>query len=403
MNTVSVEILKDLYYIGVNDRDTNLFENMWPLPEGVAYNSYLIVDEKTALLDTVKITKVNGFIENLKKNLNGRDLDYLIIHHMEPDHSGCYLSVLDVYPNLTFVGNKKAKAMFKDYLDMEPENFIEVKDGETLSLGKRTLTFVNTPMVHWPESMVSYESTDKILFSQDIFGGFGALNGTIFDDEMNFDFFRDEMRRYYSNIVGKFGAPVNAVLKKLSSLEISCICPSHGLIWRKYIKELIERYQKWANMEPTKEGVVIVYGSMYGHTAEMAEYLGRELGNRGIKDVIIFDSSKTDHSYIFSTIWKYKGLMLGSCAHNNDVYPKMEPLLHKLQNYGLKNRYLGIFGNMMWSGGGVKKIKEFADSLPGLEQIGEPIEIKGHVTPIERDRLIELANLMADKLIADRE
>lgn len=168
MNTVSVEILKDLYYMGVNDRDTNLFENMWPLPEGVAYNSYLIVDEKTALLDTVKITKVNGFIENLKKNLNGRDLDYLVIHHMEPDHSGCYLSVLDIYPNLTFVGNKKARAMFKDYLDMEPENFIEVKEGDTLSLGKRTLTFVNTPMVHWPESMVSYEITDKILFSQDI-------------------------------------------------------------------------------------------------------------------------------------------------------------------------------------------------------------------------------------------
>ena len=221
-------------------------------------------------------------------------------------------------------------------------------------------------------------------------------------DEVNTDFFTDEMRRYYSNIVGKFGAPVNAVLKKLSSVEISCICPSHGLVWRKYIKEIIERYQKWANMEATKEGVVIVYGSMYGHTAEMAEVLGRELGNRGIKDVIIYDSSKTDHSYIFSTIWRYKGLMLGSCAHNNDIYPKMEPLLHKLENYGLKNRYLGIFGNMMWSGGGVKRIKEFAATLTGLEQIGEPIEIKGHITPEERDRLIELANLMADKLIADR-
>jgi len=278
-----------------------------------------------------------------------------------------------------------------------------VKEKDVLDLGKHKLTFYLMPMVHWPESMATYDMTDKILFSNDAFGSFGALDGAVFDDEVNTDFFTDEMRRYYSNIVGKFGAPVNAVLKKLSSLEISCICPSHGLIWRKYIKELIERYQKWANMEPTKEGVVIVYGSMYGHTAEMAEYLGRELGNRGIKDVIIFDSSKTDHSYIFSTIWKYKGLMLGSCAHNNDVYPKMEPLLHKLQNYGLKNRYLGIFGNMMWSGGGVKKIKEFADSLPGLEQIGEPIEIKGHVTPIERDRLIELANLMADKLIADRE
>jgi len=306
---------------------------------------------------------------------------------------GFNYTIKDIYDEM----NKENK------LDLPDEKVMIVKEKDVLDLGKHKLTFYLMPMVHWPESMATYDITDKILFSNDAFGSFGALDGAVFDDEVNTDFFTDEMRRYYSNIVGKFGAPVNAVLKKLSSLEISCICPSHGLIWRKYIKELIERYQKWANMEPTKEGVVIVYGSMYGHTAEMAEYLGRELGNRGIKDVIIFDSSKTDHSYIFSTIWKYKGLMLGSCAHNNDVYPKMEPLLHKLQNYGLKNRYLGIFGNMMWSGGGVKKIKEFADSLPGLEQIGEPIEIKGHVTPVERDRLIELANLMADKLIADRE
>ena len=287
-------------------------------------------------------------------------------------------------------------------LDLPDERVVIVKEKDILDLGKHKLTFYLMPMVHWPESMATYDMTDKILFSNDAFGSFGALDGAIFDDEVNTDFFTDEMRRYYSNIVGKFGAPVNAVLKKLSSVEISCICPSHGLVWKKYIKEIIERYQKWANMEPTKEGVVIVYGSMYGHTAEMAEVLGRELGNRGIKDVIIYDSSKTDHSYIFSTIWKYKGLILGSCAHNNDIYPKMEPLLHKLENYGLKNRYLGIFGNMMWSGGGVKRIKEFADNLTGLEQVGEPIEIKGQVTPAERDRLIELANLMADKLIADR-
>ena len=332
------------------------------------------------------------------------EVQYIIVNHVEPDHSGSIKNLLKIYPELKVVGNAKTIMMLKLLgVDLPDERTMVVKEKDVLDLGKHKLTFYLMPMVHWPESMATYDMTDKILFSNDAFGSFGALDGAVFDDEVNTDFFTDEMRRYYSNIVGKFGAPVNAVLKKLSPLEISCICPSHGLIWRKNIKELIERYQKWANMEPTKEGVVIVYGSMYGHTAEMAEYLGRELGNRGIKDVIIFDSSKTDHSYIFSTIWKYKGLMLGSCAHNNDVYPKMEPLLHKLQNYGLKNRYLGIFGNMMWSGGGVKKIKEFADSLPGLEQIGEPIEIKGHVTPIERDRLIELANLMADKLIADRE
>ena len=312
MNTVSVEILKDLYYMGVNDRDTNLFENMWPLPEGVAYNSYLIVDEKTALLDTVKITKVNGFIENLKKNLNGRDLDYLVIHHMEPDHSGCYLSVLDIYPNLTFVGNKKARAMFKDYLDMEPENFIEVKEGDTLSLGKRTLTFVNTPMVHWPESMVSYEITDKILFSQDIFGGFGALNGTIFDDEMNFDFFRDEIRRYYSNIVGKYSKQAAKALEKVKTLEINVICPVHGIVWRSHPNMIIDEYIRLAN-QINEEGVVIAYGSMYGNTEKMADTLARYLAEEGIKNVKVFDVSKTHVSYILSEIWKYKGFILGSC------------------------------------------------------------------------------------------
>ena len=326
MNTVSVEILKDLYYMGVNDRDTNLFENMWPLPEGVAYNSYLIVDEKTALLDTVKITKVNGFIENLKKNLNGRDLDYLVIHHMEPDHSGCYLSVLDIYPNLTFVGNKKARAMFKDYLDMEPENFIEVKEGDTLSLGKRTLTFVNTPMVHWPESMVSYETTDKILFSQDIFGGFGALNGTIFDDEMNFDFFRDEIRRYYSNIVGKYSKQAAKALEKVKTLEINVICPVHGIVWRSHPNMIIDEYIRLAN-QINEEGVVIAYGSMYGNTEKMADTLARYLAEEGIRNIKVFDVSKTHVSYILSEIWKYKGFILGSCTYNNSLYPNVTQIL----------------------------------------------------------------------------
>ena len=326
---------------------------MWPLPEGVAYNSYLIVDEKTALLDTVKITKVNGFIENLKKNLNGRDLDYLIIHHMEPDHSGCYLSVLDVYPNLTFVGNKKAKAMFKDYLDMEPENFIEVKDGETLSLGKRTLTFVNTPMVHWPESMVSYESTDKILFSQDIFGGFGALNGTIFDDEMNFDFFRDEMRRYYSNIVGKYSKQAAKALEKVKALDIKVICPVHGIVWRTHPNMIIDEYIRLAN-QVNEEGVVIAYGSMYGNTEKMADTLARYLAEEGIRNVKVFDVSKTHVSYILSEIWKYKGFILGSCTYNNSVYPNVNQLLYTLRMNKLSNHILVIVGSYGWSGGAVK-------------------------------------------------
>ena len=397
MNTVSVEILKDLYYIGVNDRDTNLFENMWPLPEGVAYNSYLIVDEKTALLDTVKITKVNGFIENLKKNLNGRDLDYLIVHHMEPDHSGCYLSVLDVYPNLTFVGNKKAKAMFKDYLDMEPENFIEVKDEETLSLGKRTLTFVNTPMVHWPESMVSYESTDKILFSQDIFGGFGALNGTIFDDEMNFDFFRDEMRRYYSNIVGKYSKQAAKALEKVKALDIKVICPVHGIVWRTHPNMIIDEYIRLAN-QVNEEGVVIAYGSMYGNTEKMADTLARYLAEEGIRNVKVFDVSKTHVSYILSEIWKYKGFILGSCTYNNSVYPNVNQLLYTLRMNKLSNHILGIFGSYGWSGGAVKELTEFASEGGNFEVLPTVVETKGTLKEEDGEGLRAMAKEMAEAL-----
>ena len=399
----STKIKDDIVWIGVNDRKIEKWESHIPLDFGVTYNSYVILDEKICIIDGVEEGENGDFFRKLEATIGDRQVDYIIINHVEPDHSGSIKSLLKMYPDIKVVGNAKSISILKLLdIDIPNDRAVVVKEKDVLDLGKHKLTFYLMPMVHWPESMATYDTTDKILFSNDAFGSFGALDGAIFNDEANLNIFENEMRRYYSNIVGKLGAPVNAILKKLSSVEISCICPSHGLIWRKYIKEIIERYQKWANMEPTKEGVVIVYGSMYGHTTEMAEVLGRELGNRGIKDVIIYDSSKTDHSYIFSTIWKYKALILGSCAHNNDIYPKMEPLLHKLENYGLKNRYLGIFGNMMWSGGGVKRIKEFADTLTGLEQVGEPIEIKGHVTPAERDRLIELANLMADKLIADR-
>lgn len=393
----------DVIWIGVNDRKTARFENYIPLDAGVTYNSYLILDEKICIIDGVDIGEGQEFFSKIESTIGNASVDYIVVNHVEPDHSGSIKALLKIYPNIKVVGNAKTIAMLNDFgLSLNESQVHIVKEKDVLNLGKHQLTFYMMPMVHWPESMVTYDMTDKLLFSNDAFGSFGALDGAIFDDEVNNEFFEEEMRRYYSNIVGKYGAPVNGILKKLVGLEISCICPSHGLLWRKNIDRVIKKYKRWANMEPEAEGVVIVYGSMYGHTAEMAEILGRELGNRGIQDVIIFDSSKTDHSYIFSKIWKYKGLMVGSCAHNNDIYPKLGQLLHKLENYGLKNRYFGIFGNMMWNGGGVKRINEFAANLPGLEVIGEPIEIKGAVTPLQRDRLIELASMMADKIIADR-
>ena len=399
----STKIKDDIVWIGVNDRKIEKWESHIPLDFGVTYNSYVILDEKICIIDGVEEGENGDFFRKLEATIGDRQVDYIIINHVEPDHSGSIKSLLKMYPDIKVVGNAKSISILKLLdIDVPDDRATVVKEKDILDLGKHKLTFYLMPMVHWPESMATYDTTDKILFSNDAFGSFGALDGAIFNDEANLNIFENEMRRYYSNIVGKLGAPVNAILKKLSSVEISCICPSHGLIWRKDIDEVIKKYQKWANIEAEEEGVVIIYGSMYGHTTEMAEILARQLDERGIKNVQIYDSSKLDISYLFSAIWKYKGLMIGTCTHYNMAFPKIEPLLQKLENYGLKNRYLGIFGNMLWSGGGVKRVKEFADRLTGLKQIGEPIEVKGHVTSIDREKLIELANLMADKLIADR-
>ena len=399
----STKIKDDIVWIGVNDRKIEKWESHIPLDFGVTYNSYVILDEKICIIDGVEEGENGDFFRKLEATIGDRQADYIIINHVEPDHSGSIKSLLKIYPDIKVVGNAKSISILKLLdIDIPNDRTVVIKEKDVLDLGKHKLTFYLMPMVHWPESMATYDTTDKILFSNDAFGSFGALDGAIFNDEANLNIFENEMRRYYSNIVGKLGAPVNAILKKLSSVDISCICPSHGLIWRKDIDEVIKKYQKWANIEAEEEGVVVIYGSMYGHTTEMAEILARQLDERGIKNVQIYDSSKVDISYLFSAIWKYKGLMIGTCTHYNMAFPKIEPLLQKLENYGLKNRYLGIFGNMLWSGGGVKRVKEFADRLTGLEQIGETVEIKGYVTPIDREKLIELANLMADKLIADR-
>ena len=397
------KITDDVTWIGVNDRKTERFENYIPLPHGVTYNSYFIDDEKTCVIDGVEIGSASTFLDKIVDCLGGRELNYVVVNHVEPDHSSGLKEVVKVFPNVKIVGNAKTIGMLKAFcIDFPEENYVTVKEGEILDLGKHKLTFAMMPMVHWPESMSTYDTTDKILFSNDAFGSFGALDGGIFDDQVNFDFYEGEMRRYYSNIVGKYGVQVINVIKKLAKLELKYICPSHGLIWRDDIPKVISLYENWAKFEPEAEGVVIVYGSMYGNTAKMAEVLGRKLNCCGIKEVKIYDASKTDHTFIISEIWKYKGLMIGSCAHNNSVYPKVQPLLHKLGNYGLKNRYLGIFGTMMWSGGGVRGIQAFADELKGIEVVGEPVEVKGAPKAEDIAKLEAIAEEMAAKLIAER-
>ncbi|WP_430883707.1 FprA family A-type flavoprotein [Fusibacter sp. JL216-2] len=390
-----VPIMDKLHWIGINDRETTLFENFWPLEKGVTYNSYLINDDKVAIMDTVKFNKTEQYLAKIKEIIGDRKVDYLIVNHMEPDHSGSIRAVIAEYPDCKIVGNKKTFDFIQGFYGIT-KNFHEIKEGDVLDLGHHKLTFYITPMIHWPETMMTYDMTEKILFSMDAFGGFGSLDGGIFDDEVNLEYYEDEIRRYYSNIVAKYSPIVQRALKRLSDLEIKMIAPTHGPIWRTKPETIVNFYDKWSRYE-AEEGVVIVYGTMYGNTAKMADYVARILAEEGVRNVRVYDASKTHLSYILSDIWRYKGVILGSCAYNSHIFPAMEAVLNKLDHTGLKNRYLGVFGNMSWSGGGVKAIDAFAQSVK-WERVGESIEAQ--YTPKKDDftKLIKLGKEMAQKI-----
>lgn len=393
----SVKITDDIYYVGVNDRDTALFENLWPLDKGVSYNSYLILDEKTALIDTVKESKISEFFDKIRHLLNGRALDYLIINHMEPDHSGSIPELLQEFPGIKIVGNKTTFQFIKDLYKVE-DNFQEIKDGSVLNLGKHTLKFYLTPMVHWPETMMTYDEKDKILFSGDAFGGFGTLDGGIFDDEVRIDFFEDEIRRYFSNIIGKYTKMVQRALNKLkdANIDIDIIAATHGPVWRKDPKRIIDLYDKWSRCE-TEKGVVIAYGSMYGNTEEMAEYVARRLAEEGIKEIKIMSVSKTHISYIINEIWKYKGVILGSCTYNQGLFPYMESLVQWLAHNDIKNHVLGIFGTYGWSGGGVSTLVKYNEQMK-WPLVYEPVEAKLSAKAEDFKKLDELARAMAREI-----
>ena len=397
----TVNITDEIYYIGVNDRETYLFENLWPLDRGVSYNAYLIDDEQTAVFDTVKNTKTNVFIDKINSILNDRPLDYLVINHMEPDHSGAIKALQDKYPDLKLVGNAKTFELLDDFYG-PLKNYHVVKDGDQLSLGKHTLTFYLTPMVHWPETMMTYESTTGTLFSMDAFGGFGTLDGGIFDDEVNLEFYMDETRRYYSNIVGKYGTMVQKALKKLkdANIPMNIIAPTHGPVWRSDPQCIIDHYDRWSRAE-TEEGVVIVYGSMYGNTQKMADVIARRLAENGIKNIRIYDASKTHVSYLISDLWRFKGVILGSCAYNTGLFPTMETLVNKLENSQLKDRLLGIFGTASWSGGGVSNLNKFAEKIK-WQQVGHSVEAKSSPKDKDFQQCIQIADEMAELLIKER-
>jgi len=395
----TVDVKGKVHWIGVNDRRLHLFENMWPMDYGVSYNSYVINDDKVAIIDTVEIGTTTDYLEKLQTIIGDKKVDYLIVNHMEPDHSGAMGALLAKYPDAKIIGNMKTFNIVRAYFDLKEENFIEVKDGDELDLGHHKLKFVMTPWVHWPETMVTYDMTDKILFSCDAFGTFGSLDGGIFDDEINFEFFEEEMRRYYSNIVGKYSNMVQKAFKKLEGIEVSTICSSHGPIWRTDPGRVLGLYDKWSKWE-TERGVVIVYGTMYGNTEKMAEIIARGLVENGIKNIRMYDASKTHISYIIRDIWKYKGVILGSCAYNSGMFPKVQQLVKELEHMKVQNHLLGLFGSFSWTGGGVKKLLQFQENI-GWEMVSEPAETKGAPKAEDFEKCYELAKNMAEKLKAE--
>lgn len=394
-----IEIQKDLLYLGVNDRNKELFETLWPLPKGVSYNSYLLLDEKTVLFETVDICFANVFMQKLESALNGKKLDYLIINHMEPDHSGSISILKDRYPDIQIVGNARTVDMVKGFYGIT-DNLKVIKDEEELSLGNHTLKFYLTPMIHWPETMMTYDITDKLLFSGDAFGSFGTLDGGITDAQLDPEIYMNEMVRYYSNIVGKYGSPVQKALEKFQNVEVNTICSTHGPIWtqKEDISKIVSIYDKLSKYE-AEDGVVIAYGSMYGNTEQLAETIAIELAKLGIRNIVMHNVSKSHSSYILRDIFKYKSLIIGSPTYNNQLYPEIESLLSKIQNRDIKNRYFSYFGSFSWAGAAVKRIKAFAEES-NFEVIGTPIEIKYTLQESTLEQCAALAKSIAEKLKA---
>ncbi|MBQ7822848.1 MAG: FprA family A-type flavoprotein [Bacteroidaceae bacterium] len=389
------EISKNIFYVGVNDRVKHRFEALWPLPLGVSYNSYLIVDEKVALIDTVDHCHADLYLSKIRNVLGDRPIDYLIINHMEPDHSAAIRFIRQHYPQAIIVGNSKTMGMIKGFYGI-CEGTLEVKDRDTLSLGLHNLQFFMTPMVHWPETMMTYDLQTKTLFSGDAFGCFGALNGGVIDVEMNTDGYWDEMWRYYSNIVGKYGVPVQKALQKLSGTEISMICSTHGPVWKEQINKVVDIYDHASRYEG-ENGVVIAYGSMYGNTEQMAECIARELTKKGIRDVVIHNVSKSHVSYVLRDIFKYKGLIIGSPTYTNDLFPEIESLVGKLESRDIKNRLFGYFGSYTWAGAAVRHLNAFAEKMR-WDVVSDPVEMKQGISDDIMAQCRRLADDMAAKL-----
>ena len=390
-----MEIKGKVHYVGVNDRNKALFENLWPLPYGVSYNSYLIDDEMVALVDTVDVCYFEVYLKKIRSIIGDKPINYLIINHMEPDHSGSISLIKQYYPNIVIVGNKKTFEMIEGYYGVGGERYV-VGEGDFLALGHHRLRFSLIPMVHWPEVMVTYCPEHKVLFSADAFGTFGALNGGILDSQLSLDHFWDEMRRYYACIVGKYGAPVQKALQKLSGLPIETICSTHGPVWQQEIGRVIGIYDQLSRYEG-EPGVVIAYGSMYGNTAQMAEKIARELAVQGVKNIIVYNLSYADISNVIRDIFKYDTLIVGSPTYNGELFPEVGSLLQKISERCIPCRKFAYFGSYTWAGAAVRLLGEFAQKRK-WEAICQPTEMKQGYDDQGAQCCTALAKAIAEKI-----
>lgn len=392
------KIAEQLYWVGGNDRRLALFESLYPIPRGVSYNSYLLLDEKTVLLDGVDHAVSRQFFENIAAVLNGRPLDYMIVQHMEPDHAASIEEVIRRYPDITLICNKKTEAMLSQFFSESCA--VQTVDATTVfTTGTHTFSFVMAPMVHWPEVMVSYDRTAKILFSADAFGTFGALNGTLFANPEQFRTeWLPEARRYYTNIVGKYGAPVQALLKAAAGLDITMICPLHGPVLHQELSRYLNAYQAWSSYTPEEKGVCIVYASVYGHTENAAELLAARLADNGVTSLAVYDAAVTHPSYLVAEAFRYSHLVFAAPSYNAGIFDSMEFLLRDLVHHNLQNRKIALLENGSWAPTAAKGMAELIGQLKNCELISQPISIRSAVKAEQASQINALACSIADQI-----
>ena len=399
------EVTDHLYWIGVNDHRLALFENIHPIPEGVSYNSYLLKGEKNVLFDTVDWEACRQMMENIEYVLDGEDLDYIVINHWEPDHAASLQVVLEAYPNAKIIGNQKGFQLAEQFgFKIDEDKKIVVNEGDVVEVGDHSLTFLFMPMVHWPEAMVTLDLTNGALFSADAFGSFKALDGKLFNDEVDYDRdWIDENRRYLTNIVGKYGPHIRKILKKAAPLldQIKFICPLHGLVWRSDFGYLLDKYEHWANYEPEQKGVVICYASMYGNTEQAAQALASKLCELGVENVEVFDVSNTHVSYLISEVFKNSHLVLASCTYNLGIFPVMKSFLEDMKALNVQNREVAVIENGWWAIRSGDLISEFLDDeMKQMTVLNDRITIASHLKEGQEEELDELAKTIKDSLRA---